>query len=457
MGLSKVRKIKLEAKKQAAEALKRKLKYDELERETTAHSMWREKLDKTWRDTLLKMNEPAFRQQIEVMWHTVDRTYDKKDGLRDHIMYLRDIANNQYARTIAHFAEVTGNIINTFLQDLENMVKLNEMKTADILKQNKTEVAFLLEYKRRSETHLQLQLYTSHQAADTIAWNAKGENMVRKHEDASKYLEIFEALKYILDGKYVAVWEEYKNTIKNYIHSTAQNQKQLKIIRKKEQLMTSIIAAQAKKLISSELLIRHLRAELLSYELGEKQAGFRDRRRRHRVAYSRLKNCMNQGMNIDVKQINRLVAASGEAIAYISAAQKKCEKILRIANLCRKYETQREKIIPFGIDIPHEPIKINGRSNSDDPLLTDELSSTCGLTKLWQRISKAELSKRALVREKIRLELENADLELQVNKTDEISLPEIKKCPCTQLKTPKASFQPHAVDGSLELRKFIRY
>lgn len=456
------KKAKKEAKrleKLKAEAEERKrLKNEELKREMVAQARRRGALDKKWRDLMLKIKEPVFKQDIEVFWHSFDRTVDKKNHYINNIMKLINLADDQFQRTVASFCDTLDTMILNFLTGIENISEENDRRTAALLKMGETESNQIKSDHNAAETHLQLLIFHGHTTADTLAWTTRGENLVKEDEDRNKYASERENLRSHLENSYNTMWDDYKAILKNYVLKTAANQKAVRRLRRKENLMADIIASQAKKIADSDGLLRRLRNELAAYESGTKQAVFRDRRDRHRSACFCLKQTLFDGCKTDTKQMANLVKASDNTMEWLREAHKKGEKILRLAGLCRKFETQREKVLPFGLSIPHSPVQSKTnlrRLQSDDSLVMKAISTTCGLTRLWQKISKAELTRKALAREKALLERENALLLLQIEQQDSNQFqPETKKCICDKITKRTSMSKPVPIDGSMEMRKY---
>lgn len=409
---------------------------------------------------MLKIKEPVFRQDIEVMWHTFERAYDKKDHLINYTIKLIDVGDDQFQRTIASFCETIDTMIIKFLANLEELYNDNNRRTAELLKRGEDDSDQIMIDHNAAETHLQLLLYHGHTTANTLAWTTRGENLVKEDEETSKYANIRENLRSYFENNYNAIWDEYKTVLKAYVVGTADNQKQVRKLRKKENLMADIIASQGKTIANSDELLKRLRLELAAYESGTKQAVFRDRRDRHRAACYRLKKKLYDGVITDRNQLATLVRLSDDSVDWLERAHKKVEKILRLAALCRKFETQREKVLPYGSTMPHSPTQAKTsvrRQQSDDSLVINAISTTSGLTRLWQKISKAELSKRALLREKMLLERENAMIAHKIQQYNDKNIgPESQKCiRCTSSKN-KSFSHPVAIEGVLEIKKYCQ-
>ncbi|CAK1556397.1 unnamed protein product [Leptosia nina] len=425
----------------------------------TAQARKRGELDKSWREMMLRVKEPVFKQDINVMWHVFERVYDKKDHLISYTMKLMNIADDQFQRTVASFCDTIDTTINKFLDEMESLSKENDIRTKKLLKSGEENSAQIMKDHDAAETHLQLLIYHGHTTADSEAWTTRGENLVKEDEDRLKYANERENLRSFLENTYNSTWEEYKAVLKSYVVETADNQKKLRKLRHKENLMADIIASQSKKIANNDNVLKRLRTELAAYESGTKQAVFRDRRNRHRAACFRLKKGLINGCALDARLLAVLVRVSDDTVEWLTSSQKKGEKILRLAALCRKFETQREKVLPYGTMLPHSPTeaKTSGRRvHSEDSLVVNAISSTCGLTRLWQKVSRAELSKRALLREKMLLEQENALIVRTIQDFQENRFQvEAQNCICTKSKTILA--HPVAVDGVTEVAKYDNY
>ncbi|XP_075977915.1 dynein regulatory complex subunit 2-like [Anticarsia gemmatalis] len=441
---------------------RKQIKRDELKREISAQAQRRSTLEKSWQEMMLKIKEPIFRQDIQVMWHVFERVYDKKDHIIKYTVKLMNIADDQFQRTVASFCDTIDNMINKFLNDLDDLSKENDRRTADLLKRSDDDSTNIMKDHTAAETHLQLLLYHGHTTADSMAWTARGENLVKEDEDRSKFENDRENLRSFLENNYNSTWDEYKAVLRAYVLDTAENQKEVRKLRRKENMMADIIASQGKKIANSDGLLKRLRTELAAYESGTKQAVFRDRRDRHRDACYRLKKSMYDGVATDVRQLARLVRVSDDAVEWLDAAFKKVDKILRMAALCRKFETRREKVLPYGSAMPHSPTQAKlsaRRQQSDDAMVVNAITTTTGLTRLWHKISKAELTKRALFREKALLERENAFLIRRLDYMEENNItPNPKVCICTKDKmarklVPHDVNQPVAVEATVEVSK----
>lgn len=439
MVLSKEEKKALrEAKKleklKAGEEARKKIRIQQLQREMAVQAKNKALLDHRWRDMVLQIKLPGFREDVEVMWHVFDRTLDKKDHIIQYTLKLLNTANDQFLRTISSFCETFDAMINKFLKELEEMYKNNQQRTKAMLKRGEDDAKKIMSDHDVAETHLQLLIYHGHTTADNNAWSRRGEYLVKQDEEVGKYTNIRENLQSLLEYTYNNMWHEYKNILRSYVVGTVDTQKKVRILRAKENLMAEIIDAQAKQIANSDNVLKYLRHELQQYESGTKQLLFRDRRNRHRNACKKLKTELLKGCTKDTHQLAFLVKQTDEAMTWLNNLRKKADKILRLARLCRRLETQKEKVLPFGSALPHPPTTIDIPANklkNEDSLVINAISSTSGLNRLWQRIAKAELSRKALFREKEFLEEQNRVIILLQKEGNVEKKVSITNCVCT--------------------------
>ncbi|GBP61331.1 Dynein regulatory complex subunit 2 [Eumeta japonica] len=442
-----------------AQERERELKRKELKREVAAQALRRAELEKLWLDTVLKMKEPIIRQDMEVMWHSFERTCDKKDHLIKYLIYLTQIANDQYQRTVANFCETVDAVINKFLTDMERIAKENDKQVTELLERCEEDFNRVRSDHNAAETHLHLLLYHGHTTSDKKAWAARGVNFVKADEERNKFLDERDKLRSFLENIYSHTWDQYVATIKAYVSETSDIQKKVRQLRQKEATMADVIATQEKKIGSNSELIAKLRNELQLYESGTKQAEFRDNRDRHRNARDKIKSDLIDGCKTDAERLAQLVRVTDDTSDWLVKAQKKAKKVLSVAALCRRLETQREKIFLYTSDLTIAPAVskdevVVAQRSSNESLIANTTAATTGLARLWQRMSKAELSYRALIREKRVLTRDSMIIKLKLAESEDNMEPEVQKCSDSSTSITRTIKRPLAVEGVFAMRKY---
>jgi cell division septum initiation protein DivIVA len=126
--------------------------------------------------------------------------------------------------------------------------------------------------------------------------------------------------------------------------------------------------------------------------------------------YKILKNKMISFRNIQREKLKKLVKNSWNCITSLNNYIKLSEKILKLAEICRRLETENEKILPYyeNSEINQEellaelptPEKIFGI----DTVIYDEIES---LKNFWKRHNKVMLDMIAIKKQKVIIEQQN--------------------------------------------------
>ncbi|NWU38507.1 DRC2 protein, partial [Hylia prasina] len=88
-------------------------------------------------------------------------------------------------------------------------------------------------------------------------------------------------------------------------------------------------------------------------------------------------------------------------------------RILRLAEMCRRLETEEEKVLPFYASSLAEEEKQNARrvlEKTPSEPLAQAMQDYVGLERFWQRFNKAKLEEKALEQARAALANKNQDL-----------------------------------------------
>ncbi|XP_041978595.1 dynein regulatory complex subunit 2-like [Aricia agestis] len=290
-----------------------------------------------------------------------------------------------------------------------------------------------------ADAHLQILIYDANYKAESQKCTQRGihsmtEQDKRKRNANKRGIVHQYFLKAFLDMR-----NEYRSIFRSYVNNTTDINKEVRKLREKDKVLAGIIAAQAVQLQQSDGMIKQLRSDLQAIE-SIQRTELHDRINNYRDACKRLKVILSEVRKSDDKQIKFLVSESNAAIDWLKSTRKKGEAILKLAALSRKYETLREKVIPFANELPTEDLTQELEEPIKYTLTKNIFTNNCGLTRLWQRISNAKLSYKALNHEKLLLEYENTILTQKVK--ENLS----NKCVNNLIVT---------LDGVLEVQKYI--
>merc|ERR1712002_101408 len=129
--------------------------------------------------------------------------------------------------------------------------------------------------------------------------------------------------------------------------------------------------------------------------------------------FQELKGQMNQLREKERERLTKLTLMSNESIKELKRKCEKGERILRLSEMCRKLETEEEKVLPFYASSltaeEQEDVEAAEYETPSEPLCAIMMEYT-SLENFWKRYNKVLLDKLALDKEKSLLTQENQQL-----------------------------------------------
>ncbi|XP_056256442.1 dynein regulatory complex subunit 2-like [Seriola aureovittata] len=390
-----------EMAKKREETLAQFLK-DKLEKEekNTAENL--RKLNEGWRAILRQTRDPELRQEISIFSQTFERQLEGLDSvIKDLVCDLQEKERQSAHGRRAH------------LQRLEHLWALHEKWMMFV--QHHWENGMQQLSSRFNSEGKQMSAHSQQQRADLedavltveqqhkevmVEIHSLHSNCIGAYEKALKQrdgketlkeesLQIQEALLFCCRKK-----EEVENLVTReqlYFHITAENMKEVK------ELQESVIQLR-EKLNSSQTENESKEQDLMasSNEVNKKT--------------DELRQQLSQGRSAARKQLMHLTIQSNNAIRKLQAVIAKGEKVLRVAEMCRKLERKHEKVLTSSSSAAAE----NHRSVTEEEEPAKESSEFPELQQLRQRVNTALLLRHALKKQREDLSRQNQQLRLQL-------------------------------------------
>jgi len=127
-----------------------------------------------------------------------------------------------------------------------------------------------------------------------------------------------------------------------------------------------------------------------------------------REHYDNLKQKMTRQREDKEKHLGSLSLSALNCIETLTTYKELGEKILKTAELCRKLETEKEKVLPFYESDPEVQEKADIRIDKIQGLDRDAYHEFQNLDQFYKRYNKVLLDKLAIEKQKATLEKENA-------------------------------------------------
>lgn len=353
--------------------------------------------------------------ESEIMSQNNERDVERRDALvRMLARDLEDMEEQFQAAQRTHMAKrdqltalhVTHltKLENEFERDLRSVQTEFEAERADLVRRHEVETAELRGIISAVEADDRKRADDARQAHET-----------EREEIRNKNLEDINMLRINLENKIEDLAKQFDTAHQQYVDHTDQANKHFKKLVKKDKTLNKQIDSQKHK-------IEKLQARLSSWkktiEQNEKECRARNEAlRAQKDAIQRhcheLKARMKRFRDSGSRRLTELTVMSRQALKKNEASLEQAERILTMAELCEKYETEREKVLPFTVHLngPAPSSAPEGKEAAEKKVEGAPKAGISELDRFYQRFNKVLLDKLAIEEERERLARENADLQ----------------------------------------------
>ncbi|CAH8628720.1 unnamed protein product [Dicrocoelium dendriticum] len=245
--------------------------------------------------------------------------------------------------------------------------------------------------------------------------DAKAEQHSLKDELRNRNLEDKHALRTALETKVNNLWAEFKTALNQYNRTTDEKVGFFETLKLKDEKSADEIEMQMRKLqrISEQISITRRRMCKVGKEFEEKNRHLKEEREKLMIHFQSLKTQLNKLRESQHEKLVKVSLESGAANKKVRILLNKAERIIKLAEHCRKYETEAEKVVPFYVSslTEDEEAQVQKAFQVDgDDELAQILRQCVPLEMFWRRFNKVQLDRLAILKEHSVLEQENRQL-----------------------------------------------
>lgn len=188
-------------------------------------------------------------------------------------------------------------------------------------------------------------------------------------------------------------------------------------LKQQDELGAREIAQQMRKLQRIQDQIAQVKARMTSSarENEERNRALKAEKEEILGHFQQLKGQMNRFREAERSRLTQLTLFSNAAIKELQRKVSKAERILKLCEMCRKLETEEEKVLPFYTSALSEEEEQEVAAAVAEPAaqpLAEVMSEYTSLENFWKRYNKVFLDKLALEKEKKTLLEENQKLRI---------------------------------------------
>ena len=412
--------IKAEEERREKEArMKAQLKAWQ-EEETKFSLLNRNKVQNQWRKLMRIAKVEALRKHLEIMSQDHEREVDVKDAIIQMLDRDLDEAEEQFQTALRAHVQNVDHFIELYRSKVRQLELDFEEELHEIEAEFDSERDLIVQKHASNVAELENVIAMIEQAHQDEETDKRQEFESLCEEVKNKNLEDLNVLKLTLEALIEQLEKHFENAHENYLNSTSTRAAQFMQLTARDKVSSQEIENKFRK-------IQRLQESLAAWKL-KINSNMRECEERNKLLkaekdqVSRHFQNMKQKMTrIRASQIIRQQQLSLKSHNCIETLQKQktlAESILRLAEVARKLETEREKILPFdpmgGADTPQiaEDMKLVSDSLSSYVRTHDghEVEEWNSLENFFKKFNFVTLDKLAIEQEQARLSRENQDL-----------------------------------------------
>ncbi|KAL0978364.1 hypothetical protein UPYG_G00169520 [Umbra pygmaea] len=388
---------------------------DKLQSEERNSVMNLHKLTQQWRAVLRQARAAELRADIAVLSQTFERVLDRKDNVIKCLVCDLTEAEQQSAQAMRSHLQCVDCLLalqNARLASLEQQwnTSLEELNSEfnsereQILSQHQRECAYL-----NDVTFVMEQYYTKVEGETRLNYQST------RDEIKNKNIEEKHALKAQLEKKEQSLRHQYQLAQSNYREATEDRLIACNTLMTRDQQSEQEIANQNTRLQKMQDAISALRSRLTSIQReGEGMAqGLRAVKEELTLQACQLKDQLSRARDAQRSQLTNLIVHSNAATKKLQGITSKGERLLRLAEMCRKLETEHEKVLPFYTSSLTAEQESQERATVMEPPseeLAQAMLDYAVLDRFWQRYNKVLLERLCLEQERGAVTQENQQL-----------------------------------------------
>lgn len=373
------------------------------------------KIQEKWRIIMRDIKSDSLKKEINSMQQNFERVIDNKDYIIRALQQDLEEAEEQYQ--MAH---------RTHLEKLDELCSFQKKRLTklddhfdDVV--NTMETSFYSEMKEAKAAHEKdVQYWTEVMYAMELQQDEKMENKRKEYQSKmdeikNKTMDEKHALRDQKNEETQVLIEEFYKEKENYAKQTDDRKSLYETLKQRDIKNSATINKQMKILQKLQDSISQYK-NLLVVNTKEHESETQSMKEKIDSVdenFKALKAHLSEEREIKRKELTEMVIQSNKTVKELIAQKDKGAKVLRLYEMCRKLETEEEKVLPFYAQSLTEEEKTAIQSLIDkEP--SSELSKSLEhyepMDNFWQRVNKVTLDVHALEKEKDQLESENKQL-----------------------------------------------
>ncbi|XP_022346038.2 dynein regulatory complex subunit 2-like [Crassostrea virginica] len=403
-----------ELKKKKEDMLTQFLK-DKLAKEERATKFNINKLNHQWRNIMRENKSKELKKDLEILSQTFERIVDRKDATIKSLAKDLQEADEQYSMALRAHLQNVDSLIDQQKLRINSLQHEYEEELEVVREEFDTERSIMVDQHNIEMNDIADILFAMEQNFQDRENEAKSEFQSMTDEIRNKHMEEKHGLHHTLQDKLEFYWKEFSNALKMYQENNQDRKLAFEELKEKDDISAQEIDQQMRKLTRISEQIAQLKSKMASNakECEERNRQLKEEREKMLAHFQHLKSQMNKLRDGERDKLTKLTLESNSAIKELKRNIEKLQSIMKLGEICRKFETEEEKVLPFYASslTKEEQNDVNAAVlEAPNEALVGVMHEYSTLENFWKRFNKVTLDKLALEKEKQGLMVENQQL-----------------------------------------------
>ena len=412
--------MKEEEAARAKEEMRKRMLKERQAQEEKYSRVNRLKIMNQWRKLMRLVKVEDLRKEIEIISQNHEREVDRKDAIIQMLDRDLEDSEEQYQMALRSHLLIVDRLIDLHNAKIKGVEFEFEREMQELVEEFGAEAREIMGMHAKHKKEMLDIMALMEAEFNEQEQEARQEFESAREEIKNKNSEEYNVLRFTLEGLIEELERHFDAAHANYMATTEQRTQDFKHLTIKDQQSAKTIEMQMRKLQRLQDSLAHWKTKLASNgrECEERNRSLREEKDAISRHFQELKSRMNKFRESEGRRLQELVINSQAAIKSLQGKLERAERILKLAELARKLETEREKVLPFYESSVEEEEKAAADAADIRKSLQTSATGKDGqvveewdyLNNFFKRYNKVLLDETAIERERDRLQRENTDL-----------------------------------------------
>lgn len=307
------------------------------------------KLHEQWRQIMRDAKADELKRDAQAMAQAHNRIVDRKNASLRMIERDLDDAEDQYRMAIRSHHELMDRLLDLQHERVTSLEREFSNKLEQLQNEFDKEREQIESAHARQKHDLERLIGAMQEEFNEQLANARSDFESTREEIKNRDSEDYNVLKLSLEHVIDDLEQQFEQAHQAYVTSTDARTQSLRQLTKNDQEAANTIAARMKKINRLQDSLQHWRKKIstTSREWEERNKALSEERNVMTQHYQNLRAKMNRFRNEQAEKLKSLTLNSNNAIKTLQGKLERAERILKLGEVCRKLETDEERVRPF--------------------------------------------------------------------------------------------------------------